>query len=54
MVPSKLTSEPIFGFGRSTRDEQEKVFQSKQLVKNQFLGSLPLMEGRPAPPPSTR
>lgn len=39
MIPSKLQTEPIYGFGRSTRSKQEKVYQSKQLVKNQFLGT---------------
>ena len=32
----KLTS-PIYSFGRANRREQDKIFQSKALIKTQFL-----------------
>ena len=38
MILSKKPSNPKFGFGKATREKQEKVFQSKQLVKQQLLG----------------
>lgn len=38
MIPSKKPTEPKYGFGKATRDKQGKVFQSKVLVKQQFLG----------------
>lgn len=39
MTLSKVPTEPKYGFGKATRAAQQKVYQSKQLIKNQFLGS---------------
>lgn len=38
MVPSKKPTAPKYGFGTSTREGQENVYQSKSLVKQQFIG----------------
>ena len=38
MVPSQKPTAAKYGFGTSTRKAQEKVYQSKALVKSQFLG----------------
>jgi len=38
MILSKKPTEPKYGFGKAIREKQEKVYQSKQLVKTQFIG----------------
>lgn len=42
MILSKKPTVPKYGFGKATREKQEKVYLSKQLVKQQFLGTLTL------------
>lgn len=42
MVLSKVPTNPKYGFGKAIREKQEKVYQSKVLVKQQFLGKLVL------------
>jgi hypothetical protein len=39
MVSSLKPSAANFKFGSSSRDQQEKVFQSKNMMKAQFLGN---------------
>jgi len=36
-LSSKVTA-PVYGFGTGDRQKQEKIFQSKELCKTQFLG----------------
>jgi len=38
MVQSNKPTAAKYGFGSSTRKAQQKVYQSKQLVKSQFIG----------------
>lgn len=38
MANSTKRTEPMHGFGTSTRNNMDKIFTSKQLLKTQFLG----------------
>ena len=42
MVLSKLATNAKYGFGKAIREKQEKVYQSKALVKQQFMGNVEL------------
>jgi len=39
---SQNITAPKFSFGTATREKQQKVFQSKELSKAQFLGTIPI------------
>ena len=38
IIDSTKLTNPIYGFGKGTRNQLQKVYQSKKLLKSQFLG----------------
>lgn len=38
MLLSIRATEPAYSFGSASRDKQQKVFQSKEMSKTQYLG----------------
>ena len=38
MKVSTMRTEPSMSFGTASRDKQQKIFQSKELCKSQFIG----------------